>query len=541
MPKQENQGNLPQQPNLEDGQSSQTQAGQGNTSDASGSSGAPAANLNPVADPAPITPVTGTGTTNPAAGEPASTPTPLAPGGVGTGTEKSPTQKKKLLKLAAIGVAVIVLIVLGLLFLPFSPLALSKSPPKGPQMMVGQNRFVYACSVFDADIVSKELELNNDKNKAGAEESLSFDPSNTKDKTVDLIKLTGEKSINSNCKLKFDRVGKTGEDGQPTTSYINVSAFFQQFPGESEANEKFDEAKKALGDNAKSLASYGDSSYYVAPTKSRSGPTYVQPVIKHKNLLIYLTAPIKSEDPAGEEMAKQLDKVTKDILTKVDSKQGEKPKNFSGITKLGRNKFVDACASVNYQKFAKELGGEVEYDATSFASSQGFAPSDEDGKTANNVSSLCNFYFRTKADADAVASQKPEISTEQAAGEESVYESHYPHYALVQVATAESKEKAQQLVTDFKKKDDNAKEGEAKFQDVKIGDLAIKVENQHDDTNPYDVQLYYIAKGSRAYLISVSYKRQSQPFKTTDQKISDEQAKKILNVLTAGTSYAQRQ
>jgi hypothetical protein len=526
VPPEKNQGSLSDQP-VEPGAT--PQSGQ-NTPNANPITGGPAAVPAPTSTPKGTPVATGVGK-------------PITPASEQqSGANQQGGGKRKKLGLIGTGLGVVVIVVAGLLLLPFSPFSLVRGVPKGPKMMVGQNDYVYACSVFDADTVGKEMGLSLDKSKQNVEESLSFDPSNTKDKTVDLIKLTGRTSVDSNCKLKFDRVLDTSEEGEQTASFINVSAFIQQFPGESEATNKFNDSKKLMGSQAKTLASFTSNSYYVTPTKPKSGPTYVQPIIKYKNMLIYLTAPLKSDDQDAKEMAGQLDKVAKDVTKRIEEKQGAKPKNFSGVTKLGQKKFVDACGSINFQRYAKVVGGDIQFEPTSFMATQNYATNNDGGKSPDHLISLCNFSFRTKSEADAIASQRPEVTTDQSSSAEDPYASRYPHIGLVQIITTAKKEDAQKLVTTFR---DNVKknpvEGQPKIQDVKLGDIAIKAESKHNETTPYDTTLYYIAKGPHAYFFSISYKRQSQPFKTTDQTFADDQARQLLSVFSTASSYSQRQ
>ncbi|MET1033299.1 MAG: hypothetical protein ABWX94_02265, partial [Candidatus Saccharimonadales bacterium] len=154
-----------------------------------------------------------------------------------------PTQPKRKKMIAGI-ILVAVLLIAVLLLVPASPLSLIRKNAKGPVMMVGnEHRFIYACSVFNADTVGKELGLNQDKTKQGVEESFSIDPSNRTDKSTDLLKLTRDTSVTSSCKTKFDRAVTTGKDGKQVPSFINVSIMIEQFASEKDASTRFDSNK----------------------------------------------------------------------------------------------------------------------------------------------------------------------------------------------------------------------------------------------------------------------------------------------------------
>lgn len=432
-----------------------------------------------------------------------------------------------------------VLLIAALLLIPASPLALIGKNTKGAKMMVGdQNRFIYACSVLDITTVGKELGLNQDKTKQGVEEAFSFDPS-SKEKSVNLLKLTGDTSVTSSCKAKFDRAVTNDQSGKQVPSFINVSLMIEQFGSEKEASDKFASDKSSAGKDLKALNSYADSSYYTAPLAAGNGPTYVQPAVKHKNMVIYFTAPLKEDDPTAQKMTAQLDTIAKDVIKRIDAKEGEKPKDFSGTTSLGNNKFVDSCQSVDYAKFGKALAGNIQYEPTSFVGSQYYGTDDGQGKAPKHLLSVCTFNFRTQAEADTIANKQNNDKAKE--GEDTTYKADYPHFALVQILTTENKEAAQKIVSDFKKSGDNKAAGIPKIEDVKIGDVAIKVNIAHTDSDPFDNQLYYIAKDAYTYLISVSNKRQSEPFKTTAENLTDDQARKLLDTLIAGTAHAQKQ
>lgn len=444
---------------------------------------------------------------------------------------KTSTQSRKK-KLFIGGIAGVVVIAAGLLFLPFSPLSILKdSVPKGPRLTVGSTLpFTYACSVFDNDAVGRELSLNQDKNKQNVEEALAFDPSNTKDASIDLLKLTGRESITSSCKIKFDRITAPGENGQATASFINVSLALQQFPDTQKAVEQFKASKESYESTAKVLPSYKDNSYYVIPVKARSGPTYLQPVIQHKHMLLYLSAPLKADDTKAERMTGQIDRLVKDVVRRIDANEGIKPKNFGSITILGKSKFTDTCQATNLRAVAEAIGGDLQYDAVSFKTIQGYAPTDNNGQSPKYLASVCNFDFRTRADADAynklaIPKEEQDATTD--------YKASYPHYGFLQIMTTEKKEDAQKIIQNFKKSvaEQQGKQGGPKVEDVAIGDAAVKIGNTASELSPYDSKLYYVADGIHAYLISLVMKRQDEPFKTTDLNFEDEQAKKIINIL----------
>lgn len=499
----------------------------------------------PATTPAPVpgvpgqAPVGATPLTSPIAGEPAVTPLPPAPTGRPGGDKLNKFKKF----LPVVGGIIVALGIAAFLFLsPLSPFG-PKRAPQGPDLYVGETmRYVHACSIVEADTVAKTLELNADKQKQNAEESYAFAPDNTTDKKLDLLKLTGEKSISSDCRLRFDREYKTDENGRRTASFKNVGLTVQQYPSDQDASNAFKAAKEQAGSAAKALPSFGDTSFYKQPTVSNAG-RYTQASVLHKNVVIEYAVPVKEGDDDASKLAAQLDTLHKGIAKQIDSGAGKKAKNFTGINKIGKTKFVDACRNVNYRKVAQLLGGEVQFEQSNFGASHAFAPEDNDGKAPKQLASTCAMAFRTKADADAEKNKKPAAEGGLFAGLDlpDSYASKFPHILMSRIVATENKESAQQLIDNGKKELENgSNKQQFKVEDVQLGDKGILVTQNNPPASAegaptYDSQVYYIAKGSYAYFLSVTYTRQTDPYKTTDQTFTKDTMTKLFSELTAAT------
>jgi len=414
--------------------------------------------------------------------------------------------------------------------------------PKGPRLTVGNNPFVYACSVVNADTVAKALGLNDDRSKQAVEEHYAFDPANTTDKQVDLLKSTGLSSISSTCQLKFDRKDVAGADGHKTTEYINVDASIEQYPTEQAAANQFATNQNQAGGEAKALPSYKDS-YYSSPTATGS-PATLQPVVHYKNLLIAYRAPVPNGDTSGSKTATQLDTLTKDVIARINNGDGARPHNANRAVKIDNNAFADACQSVNFVHVAQAVGGQPAFNPASFIATQDYTPEDNSGVAPKQLLSDCTFGFRTQA--DAVAQNKHKVSGNDPS---TILQAKFPHYILMQIAETASKTDAGKLVSQFKaaaEKQIQTSPNHGIVTDVKLGDQGLKftqnTPSQDDTFSPdarNDTTMYYIAQDASVYLFSITYVRQTSPYKTTDQTFSDSQMRQLLKTLTEATAYAQ--
>lgn len=484
------------------------------------------------------TPAGTTPLSSPIAGEAAATPLPPAPSGDPGGNKLGKFKKF----IPVIGGVVVALGIAAFLFLsPLSPFG--KRVPQGPSLLVGDKiAYLYACSLVDTEAVAKTLELNGDKQKQNIEETYAFAPDNTTDKKLDLLKLTGEKSITSDCRLRFDRNYENDENGRRTASFKNVGISVEQYPSDQDASNAFKAAKEQAGSSAKALPSFGETSFYKQPTESSAG-RYEQATVQHKNVVIEYLAPVKEGDNDGSKLAGQLDVLHKDVAKKIDSGAGKKAKDFSGANKIGKIKFVDACRSVNYRKVAQLLGGEAQFEQSNFGASHALAPEDNDGKSPKQLTSTCAIAFRTKADADAEKNKKPVADGGLFAGLDlpDTYASKFPHILMSRIIATENKESASQLIDNGKKELENgSNKQQFKVEDVQLGDKGILITQNNapqsiEGAPSYDTQVYYIAKGSYAYFLSVTYARQTDPYKTTDQKFTKDDMSKVFSELTAAT------
>lgn len=477
-------------------------------------------------------------------------PIPAAPAPQGT---------KRLI--VAIIAAVVVVAGLAFLFLsPWSPF--QSKIPFGPKLTVGEQRFVYACSAFDTDLVAKTLGINDDKNKQNVEETYAYAPDNKKDKSLDLLSLSTETSISSKCKLKLDRAFSASADGVQGTSFINVSASIQQYRNDIGAKADFQRAKVATP-GAKTVAAYPTTSYYGAPAASaEGGPSYVQVNIVHKNVVLHLSAPLSSGDASGDKAAGHLGTIAQDVVKRIDEGEAYAPKDYSGYTKLNGNPLVDACRDVNYVNVANAIGSGTAFDPTLVNATYAYAPTDNNGATAKQISSNCTFSFRTQTEidgqkdqiTDAMNSKKDVFPTDGSPLNTESFSSKFPHYLAVQIFTTESNENSQKFLKQLKEETTKQLQKNAglsaKAEDVKIGDGGVSVTTEvtapqigGDAQQPaasYDTQIYYVTDGPYMYLVSASFTRQSQPYKTTDQKFTQEQMQQIFKELTAARKVAEK-
>lgn len=463
------------------------------------------------------------------------TPEPPKPGG-----------NKKLLA----AIVAVVIIIAGLIFLflsPWSPFV--SAAPQGPKLTVGSNKYVNPCSVLDKDVVTKELDIKGDVNKENVSETFAFDPGNTKDKELDVAKTSDSKSVTSSCTLKLDRVQEgTGENQK--TSFINVGISLQQFIDEEKAKQEFDTSKKLAGDT-KPLVSYKDTSYYTAPKEVFKGvPITVQPRILYKNMVITMTTPVGNDDASGEKNAGKLDTIAKDMISRIEKKEGDKPKNFNGVNNLNGHQFTDACLSVNYAKVVKAMGSGTQLDPKLVSGAQGFAPDDDGGQTPTQLISACNFSFRTQTEIDSANAYKPSSDTDKLDNTDK-----YPHYLSLQIGITEDKEKAQEFLkkakeqADKNSKDKKTDEDRASVEDLKLGDGGLKVTRDRKyaasasselgvSASQTHSELYYITKGANVYIISASYSVGDKPIKSEAKKLDNDQIKQIYKEMTMATKRA---
>lgn len=438
----------------------------------------------------------------------------------------SPSRGKRL-PLILCGAILIVLGTIGIFFLAAGP----KDTTKGPQMMAGNIPFIHACSVIDPQLVAKELAINPNMKQQLIESSYAFDPTNTKTHQVDLLGFTGQGSIESACKLRFDRSYQTNEDGKRVPTYFTVSMYIQQYKDAQAARAAYDESKtraEMAQPKLGALASHPNS-FFRTPTVEKG----FQPVVLQNNSIIYYVVML-GNDEKGEKIAERVDTINQDVLRDIKAKKGEKIKNFSAITELGGNAFIDSCQSTDLAQLGAVLDKGIEYNPISFSTSQNFGGLEKEGGSPEFLMSACSFNFRTAA--DVLEQQKVEANKK---SEKISLADKYPHYVLLQTLTANNKEDAAAIVKNFKKSSMDYKpaagETPPKVEDVKLGDIAIKIRSTPTKGSPSDGFFYYIAKGSYAYVIAINYRRETTPYKTTSANITDAHIAKILNEITKGT------
>ncbi len=442
------------------------------------------------------------------------------------------------------GIVGAVAVFTGVAFLALSPTSpfVTPGPPSGPAMMVGQHAYVYACGVFDADFIAKTLGINTDKNKQAAEESFALAPDNTKDKQIDLTKLTGYKAASSECRLKFDKQTK-GEGEERFTTFVNVTLTLNQFGNEDDAKTYFEALKSQIGKNGKNLASHKNS-VYGTPTKTTGdSSTFIRPNILHKNMVINISAPLAKEDTSGDQAAQKVDKVASDVITRINEHKSAGPKNFNGISKIANHPFVDTCHSVNYVTLTKAMGDHAELDPTFITSSQAFSPVESDGKTPPVLNSSCSLSYRTQAEVDSQKSMQ---------SNQDEFSSKFPHYLILQAYVTENNEQAKKFLAASKEsaKAQQAKDPKMQYSDIDLGDGGLKVvtsaesaPKEGETTAPkatYEAQIYYMVEGPYIYALTNSMTRQDTPYKTTDKKFTDDNARTALKALHKGRLFAER-
>lgn len=437
-----------------------------------------------------------------------------------------PVLRKKL-PLILFGTVFVVIALIGVLFMVTG----SKEISRGPQLLIGRTPFIQACSVIDPQLVAKELDINPNMKQQLIESSYAFDPTNTTTGQVELLALSGQDSIESTCKLRFDRSYQAGENGKRVPTYFTVSMYIQQFRDASAAKSAYDESKtraKTSEPNLGGLSSHTDS-FYRAPTSEKG----FQPVVLQDNMIIYYVVML-GQDEKGEKIAARVDVINQDVLRDIKAKKGEKIKNFSAVTQLQDNSFIDTCQSTDLQRLGTVLDKTIEYNPISFATSQNFGGLEKEGEAPEFLMSACSFNFRTAA--DITAQQKAESDSK---SEKLRFADKYPHYVLLQTLTTNSKEDATAIVKNFKKSsvDYKASPGEAapKVEDVKLGDMAIKIRSAPTKESPSEGFFYYIAKGPYAYVIAINFSHQTTPYKAVAAEVTDKQMAQIFNEIVKGT------
>lgn len=477
---------------------------------------------------------------------------PVTPGSASApGSSPPPTDvsthngNKKLI--AAMIAAVAVVSALVFLFLsPWSPFV--SAAPKGPKMLLGKKQYVYPCSVLNKELVSKQLNIKLDPNKENVEEYYAFDPANTKNKEVDLIKLADTSAVTSICTLKLDRMQEGTADKQ-TTSFINVGLSLEQFPEDDDASKAFNIDKSQIK-NAKTVPSFDDNSYFGPPRVSsqQGGATTVQAKVLHKNILVTLTAPSDDSDSDGTETAAKLEALFKDTVSRIDKGEGLKYKNFNKANEINGNNFVDACGTINFAKVVQAMGNGTELYAPRVNSTQAYAPDNNKGQTPSQLASTCAFSFRTQAEINAAKNAAADGS-----GGNLAYAEKFPHYFSTQLAVTESNEKAQEYIAKVKAEaEKNAQEnpsesgGATEVKDITLGDSAIhmSLRQEFPAQNPEETDsatvgnLYYVAKGPRLYVFSTSYLEQSKPYASKSYNLNNDQLQKIFKELMAAPKRA---
>lgn len=336
-----------------------------------------------------------------------------------------PSEPQGIKKLVA-GIVGAVVVFTGVAFLALSPASpfVAPKPPLGPAITVGRHSYVYACGVFDAAEAASILGINPDKNKQATEESFALAPDNTKDKQIDLTKLTGYKAAASSCQLKYDKRTNPGETGKTTTTFDSATLTLNQFGSEDDAKAYFNAIKSQIGENGKALKSYADSVYSPPAAPTSDGGAFIRPNIWHKNMVINVAAPLISKDTTGNRTAEAVDKVVNGVIKHIDNGEGLRPKNFNGISKLAGHPFVDTCHSVNYVTFAKDMGDQTEFDPSYISASQSFSPIENSGKIPPMLNSSCSLSYRTKTEIDSQKSMQ--------SGQDE-FSSKFPHLSLIHI------------------------------------------------------------------------------------------------------------
>lgn len=464
------------------------------------------------------------------------------PGGPVLAPQRKAGGQRKLM----IAIAAAIVLAVALIFLFLSPWSLFVSAaPTGPQLKVGDNKYQYACSVIDKSLVAKQLDIKEDINKEGTGESFAYDPANSKDKELDIAKKTDSKSVFSTCTLKLDRV-QEGTDKDQKTSFINITLSLEQFPDETKASEAF-KADKQLAIGAKSLPSLDDSYYSKPKAASGSQTLTVQPKVLHKNLIIGLNVPVDTDDTTGDKSAGPVSTIVKDVIDRLSKSQGEKPKNFNGINKIGDNNFTDSCLSVNYAKVAAALGDNTQFNSKTVSGNQAYAPDNSGGQTPNRLTSNCVLTFRTQYEADQAKAYQPPAGTDT----QLTYANQYPHYLSLQIVTTTTKDEAKKFLEATRKEidknteDKNSEASKARTENLKLGDGGLKVtldQTFQDQTGQPDGgsrgQLFYITKGPNVYILATTYIEQATPYKTQKRTVTNDQVAQIYKELAMATKRA---
>jgi hypothetical protein len=476
-----------------------------------------------------------------------------------------------------LGIIAALILVGGLVFLflsPSSPLSRAKVPT-GPKLLAGQNPYLYACSLVDAEAVGKTLKLSTDKNKMAVEETYDYAPADTQHDQLDVIKLVGAKDkedqkATSVCTIKFDRTLAPDESGDSVPVFKEVTVTADQFASASAAQEVF---KANRPSDAKPLSGFGDKGYFTPPAvlSQNSSAMYVTAAFTDKNVIFTLDAPSKDGDSSGTTVASQLAPIGKGLSERVAQGEGTRPKNFSGGNKVGDNPLLDACLSIDYVKVAAGLGGNSEFRVTGVLADKVLAPDDFNGTRPKSIESSCGFSFRTQEDADALAkaektakSQAPpplpggdEPISQEGANTAAIagmtYGDKFPHLLDVRYVTTASSSDAQQMVKKVKEDVQKASSGgqqKYQIQDTTLGDGGIRIaaESQHQtgqqgEGTPtyYDTTIYYTAKGPYVYMVTAFFTRQDNPYHTTSHKLTDEGMKSISQAIEAGIKHAEKQ
>ncbi|HEX8762534.1 MAG TPA: hypothetical protein VF733_02130 [Candidatus Saccharimonadales bacterium] len=448
----------------------------------------------------------------------------------------SQTVKPQGVKKLVIGIVIAIVVFTGLAFLVLSPMSplVSPKPPGGPALSVGQNPYVYACSVFDTSVVAKTLGVSGDKNQQSIQTSHAFAQDNYKDKKLDILKTDENPTITSDCRLHLG----VADDGGAKLTEIGLS--LEQFTSSKEAKSSLEGMK--TGSNAKTLPSFPDSMYH-APVSQNATQGYVQASVLHKNLILKYIAPLAAQDAKGEQIATQLDTITKDVIKRIDNKEGLMPKNFNGYTRVGKSPLIDSCQSVDYRKLMETFGNGSQINPWSIGAQHAMAPTTNKGKIPKSINSSCYLGYRTQTEIDS-----EKASTKKSKPGDSI--GRFPHSLVVQTYSFANTNDAKKFLGLAK---DNVKIEEEidknmKHADVAIGDGTLRVTTNSEGGDPstsqtplkYDVQTYYMVDGPYVYLFANSFVRQTQPFKTTDQKFTDTEAKKVFKVLHKARLYAER-
>ena len=467
--------------------------------------------------------------------------------------------------------------------------------PRGPKLMVGQTPYAYSCQAFQADELAQQLGYSDDKSKRSVSETVAYDPTNTKDKELDLLSVVGEDELKDRCTISFDQKEVKNSEGQLNYDGSSAIATISYYKDEDKADEAYDKSKKLdeKEETYKALdgLAEGDAGHTLQGTFQSEATDkekkYVVGLIKHATMVVELNVGVPEGRQPGD-LEGKLKGLLQGAIARIDDGKATKLADFSGGVTYGGKKFVDLCYKGNYVKFAQQIGKDVEFRPDSVSGQQDYLKTRDDEKTPYYVTSRCSFSFRTPDDKKAADEYKPQ------SGEDKLkLTDKYPHYLVAQLYTFENEDAAKKYVEEAKKKADKKPESsiEHKLTDLPIADEGYKstevlvtmtaqeaeaqLPNVQAQIKQYEqfsnsglasgssadllknylqslkaqaqelqdiiagkgpknnVYAAMVRKGQRVYAFGVGIQHKNTPFKTTDANIGDDEFKKAVEQLVA--------